>query len=124
MLARMGSIPGERTCIMLVGMGSILLERIPKVTIQRGTSSHITHGNVLNTHVHFMTINTRTLLMDPASQELTGVNSKREHPNMDPASWKLTREEKSRPATQVNACSLKLIGELMKTIQVDGCSLK
>ena len=93
-------------------------------TIQRGISSHITHGNVLNTHVHLMTINTWTLLMDSASQELTGGTSKREHPNMDPASWKLTGEGKSRPATQVNACSLKLIGELMKPIQVDACSLK
>ena len=49
---------------------------------------------------------------------------KREHPNMDPASWKLTGEENSRPATQVDECSLKLIGELMKPIQVDACSLK
>ena len=67
---------------------------------------------LLNTHVHLMTPNTLTPLMDPASQELAGVTSKREHPNMDPASWKLTGEEKLRPTTQVNACSLKLIGEL------------
>ena len=68
-------------------------------TVQRGTSSHITHGNVLNTHVHLMTSNTSTPVMDPASQELTGVTSKGEHPNMDPASWKLTGAEKLRPTT-------------------------
>ena len=33
-------------------------------------------------------------------------------------------EEKLRPTTEVNACSLKLIRELMKPIQVDACSLE
>ena len=56
---------------------------------------------------------TWTPLMGPASQELAVGTSKRKHPNMDPASWMLTGEEKSRLTTQVNACSLKLIGELM-----------
>ena len=52
--------------------------------------------------------------MDSASQKLTRVISKEKQQNMDPASWKLTGEEKSRPTTkQVNACSVKLIGELM-----------
>ena len=32
-------------------------------TIERGISSHFTHGNVLNTHVHLMTTNTWTPLM-------------------------------------------------------------
>ena len=41
---------------------------------------------------------------------------------MDPASWKLTGEEKARQTTQVNACSLNLIGELMIPIQVDAGS--
>ena len=80
----------ERICIMVVRMGSILLGIISMATIQRGTSSHITHDNVLNTHVHLMTTNTWTPLRDPASQELTGVTSKGKHPNLDPASWKLT----------------------------------
>ena len=109
---------------MVVRMVCILLCRISMATIQRGTSNHITYDNVLNTHVHFITTSTWTPLKDPASQELTWVTSKREHPNMDPASWKLAGEEKSRPTTPANACSLKLIGELIKPIQEDACSLK
>ena len=61
--------------------------------------------------------------MELASQKLTGVTSRMIHPHIDPASWKLTGEGKLRPTTQVDACSLKLIGELMKPIQVDSCSL-
>ena len=92
-------------------------------TIERGTLSHITHGNDLNTHDQWMTTNTWTHLMDSVSQELTWVASIREHPKKDPASWKLTGEEKSMPTTQVNTCSLKLTVELMKPIQMDACSL-
>ena len=85
MLVRMGNIPVERTHIMVVRMGSFLPGRITMATIQRGTSSHITDGNVLNTHVQLMTTNTWAPLMDPVSQELTGVTSKRQCPSMDPA---------------------------------------
>ena len=71
---------------MVVRMGSFILERISMATIQRGTSSHITHGNVSDTHVCLMTAITWTPLMDPASQKLTRVTSKSEPSNMDPAS--------------------------------------
>ena len=50
--------------------------------------------------------------MGPACQELTGVASKGKHAN------------RLRPTTQVDACSLKLIGEIMEPIQVDAYSLK
>ena len=93
--------------------GGIPVGKISMATIQRDTSSHIPHGNVLNTHVDLMTTNIWTPLMDPASQELTEVPSKMEHPIIDPASWKLTQEEKLSPTIQVEACSLKLIGELI-----------
>ena len=73
--AKNGSIPGKRTHVMLVN-GEHSSRRISITTIQRGTSSHITYGNVLNTHVHLMTTNTWTPLMDPASQESTRVTSK------------------------------------------------
>ena len=43
---------------------------------------------------------------------------------MDPASWKLTGEENLSPTAQANAYSWKLIGELMKPIQMDACSWK
>ena len=78
-------------------------------TVQRGITSHITHGNVSNTHAHLMTTNRWTPLIDAVSQELTGVTSETEHPNMEPASWKLTREEKLKLTTPMDACSLKLI---------------
>ena len=71
-----GSIPGETTCLIVERMGNILLGRISMATLQRGTSSHITPGNVLNTHVHLMTTDRWTSLMDPASQELTRVTLK------------------------------------------------
>ena len=109
MLVKLGSIPGVRTCVMVVRMRSILLGRIPIKTTQKGASSHITHDNVLYTHDLLMTINTWTPLMDPTSQELAGVASKGEHSDVDLASWKLTGEKKLKPITQVNACSLKLI---------------
>ena len=72
-------------------------------TIQRGTSSHSTDGNVLNTHVHLMTPNTWAPLMDPVSQELTGGDLKKAMPKYEPSLWKLTWEEKLRSTTQVNA---------------------
>ena len=57
------SISVERTYIMVVTMGSILVGRFFLETAQRGTSSHTTHGNLFTTHVHLMTTNTWTPLM-------------------------------------------------------------
>ena len=54
------SIPMERTYIMMVRMGSILVGRFSIETIQGSTSSHTSHGNFFTTHVHLMTTNTWT----------------------------------------------------------------
>ena len=82
--------------------------------LQGGRPSHTTLGKVLNTHVHLMTTNMDTPLVYPASKY--GLDKalamQRKHPNTDPASWELTEVAKLRPAIQVHACSLKLIGEL------------
>ena len=54
--------------------------------------------------------------MNPVSQKLGWVASKRKHPNADPAPPKLTAKAKLRSTIQVDACSLKLISKLMTQV--------
>ena len=60
------SIPVERTNMMVVRVGSILVGRF-SMEVQRGTSSHTTHGNLFTTHVHLMTTNAWTPIMHSAT---------------------------------------------------------
>ena len=75
-------IEGRDEYATWTGVGSVIEGPVISGETLHGTNRkrHIkSHAFVLNTHVHLMTTNTWTPPIDPASQELTGVTSKREH---------------------------------------------